>query len=161
MKLRLAIEADLPAIVDIYNSTIPGRMVTADTEPVTATDKRTWFLGHHSRRPLWVAEEDNMVIAWASLQDFYSRPAYEGTAEISIYLHPDYRGQGKGRALLQQTINLSREIGIHSLVGFIFSHNTPSIQLFESTGFENWGLLPGIAHMDDKVYSLEILGLKL
>ena len=41
--IRDATEADLPAIVALYNATIPGRMVTADTEPVTVTrDGRRW-----------------------------------------------------------------------------------------------------------------------
>jgi len=43
---RAATEADLPAIVEIYNSTIPGRMVTADLEPVTVESRRAWFQAH-------------------------------------------------------------------------------------------------------------------
>ena len=37
--LRDATEADLPAIVEIYNATIAGRMVTADTSPVTVESR--------------------------------------------------------------------------------------------------------------------------
>ncbi len=43
MNLRPATEADLPAIVAIYNATIPGRMVTADTEPVSVDSRQPWF----------------------------------------------------------------------------------------------------------------------
>ncbi len=37
---------DLPGIVEIYNSTIAGRMVTADMEPVSVESKINWF-NHH------------------------------------------------------------------------------------------------------------------
>ncbi|WP_392388724.1 GNAT family N-acetyltransferase, partial [Bacillus licheniformis] len=43
MKLRIANREDLPAVVDIYNSTIASRMVTADTEPVTPEERLNWF----------------------------------------------------------------------------------------------------------------------
>jgi phosphinothricin acetyltransferase len=38
-----AVRDDLPAIIDIYNATIPGRMVTADLEPITVESRLRWF----------------------------------------------------------------------------------------------------------------------
>ncbi|MGH7936927.1 MAG: GNAT family N-acetyltransferase, partial [Chthoniobacterales bacterium] len=59
MKLRDATEADLPAIVGIYNATIPTRMVTAQIEPVTVADRLPWFHEHSpEQHPIWVAERD-------------------------------------------------------------------------------------------------------
>ena len=49
MEYRNAQLSDLPEIVAIYNSTVAGRMVTADTEEVTVSDKRKWFEAHHER----------------------------------------------------------------------------------------------------------------
>ena len=55
---RLARRDDLPVIVDIYNSTIASREVTADTEPVTVASREGWFDDHTpDRRPLWVIHE--------------------------------------------------------------------------------------------------------
>src|SRR5690606_7533221 len=99
--IRDAKESDLPAIVAIYNSTVAGRLVTADTEPVSVESRHDWFKSHTpERRPLWVAVENENIVAWVSFKSFYGRPAYEHTAEIAIYLHEDYRGQGIGRQLL-------------------------------------------------------------
>ena len=65
MIVRDATEADLPAIVAIYNAAIPGRAATADTQPVTVEERREWFAKHEpARRPLWVAEIDGEVAAW-------------------------------------------------------------------------------------------------
>jgi phosphinothricin acetyltransferase len=49
--LRDATEADLPAIVAIYNAAIPGRTATADTDPVTVESRREWFAKHSPRVP--------------------------------------------------------------------------------------------------------------
>ena len=58
---RIAKAEDLPAIVAIYNSTIPSRLVTADTEMVSVASRQKWFDEHDpSRRPLWVLEQNKL-----------------------------------------------------------------------------------------------------
>ena len=76
--------ADLEKIVDIYNTTIASRMVTADTDPISVESRIQWFNEHTpEKRPLWVVENDkNDIVGWVSLQSFYGRPAYDGTVEI-------------------------------------------------------------------------------
>ena len=60
---------DLPRIVEIYNSTIPGRMVTADTAPVTVQSKEKWFHEHSQDfRPLWVVKYKGEICGWLSFQ---------------------------------------------------------------------------------------------
>lgn len=156
---RLARFDDLPAIVAIYNSTVASRQVTADTEPVTVESRRAWFAEHTpERRPLWVAEDEGRVIGWLSYSNFYGRPAYSGTAELSIYIHEDARGQGLGRYFLQQAIDFAPNIGVHTLLGFIFGHNTPSLKLFEVFGFERWAHMPRVATLDGIERDLVIVG---
>lgn len=159
---RNAIIDDLPVIVDIYNSTIPGRMVTADTEPVSVNDKLKWFYEHSpDKRPLWVVEYKGSICGWASLQSFYGRPAFNATAEISIYLHEDYRGIGLGNVILHKVIEECPKLGIETLLAFIFAHNEPSIRLFLKYGFEQWGLLPNVAELDGVKRDLVILGRRI
>lgn len=162
LTLHRAVMEDLNEVVAIYNSTISSRMVTADTEEVTAEDRMDWFLKHTDQRPLFVAEDENgKMAAWISFETFYGRPAYDKTAEISIYLHEDCRGKGAGSFLLQEALRIAPEIGIRNLMAFIFGHNVPSIKLFEKFGFTQWGVFPGIAEMDGKRYDLNILGREL
>ena len=67
--IRDATIEDLPAIIEIYNTSIPGRMATADLEPVTVTSRMEWFMAHTpERRPLWVLEVDDEVKAWFSFR---------------------------------------------------------------------------------------------
>lgn len=158
-ELQLATAADLPAIVDIYNSTIAGRMVTADLEPVSVASRQAWFDAHQpERRPLWVVREHDQILAWVSLSDFYGRPAYNGTAEVSIYLHENARGRGLGSALLAEVIRLAPAYGVENLLGFIFGHNEPSLALFRKFGFVEWAHFPRVAVLDGQHRDLIILG---
>jgi len=163
MRFRDALLDDLPQIVAIYNTTIAGRMVTADTTPVTTESRINWFHAHNpDTRPLWVCEDEkNKMLGWVSYQDFYGRPAYNGTAEISIYLDETSRGKGIGKKILQHAISQCPGLGIHTLLGFIFAQNKASINLFEKLGFEEWANLKDIAILDGKPCSLKILGLKI
>ncbi|QHZ45319.1 GNAT family N-acetyltransferase [Bacillus sp. NSP9.1] len=162
MKLRIAKQSDLAEIVNIYNSTIASRMVTADIEPVSPEEKMNWFLNHTEARPLYIVEnEAGETIGWISFESFYGRPAYAKTAEVSIYLHEAHRGKGMGSKILQIALEAASKLGIRSLMAFIFAHNTPSIRLFEKHGFAEWGHFPGIAEMDGNRYDLKILGKEL
>lgn len=159
---RDAIASDLPQIVRIYNSTISSRMVTADTEPVSIESKKQWFAEHSMEfRPLWVMEYAGEMCGWLSFQSFYGRPAYNATAEVSIYLEENYRGKGLGRYFLQKAMDDAPNLGIRTLLGFIFAHNEPSLKLFAELEFEQWAHLPKIAQIDDTEMDLIIVGKSL
>jgi L-amino acid N-acyltransferase YncA len=155
---RDATIADLPDIVAIYNATIPGRMVTADTEPVSVESRAAWFLEHGGARPLWVVESMGAVVAWLSFTSFYGRPAYASTAEISVYVAAPHRARGIGRMLLAQAIARAPSLDVRTLLGFVFGHNAPSLRLFEAHGFARWGTLPKVAVLDGIERDLVIVG---
>jgi phosphinothricin acetyltransferase len=158
--LRDATEADLPAIVAIYNATIPSRMVTADLEPVTVEERRPWFQAHQTpNRPIWVlCDESGAVGAWVSFDTFYPRAAYDGTAMVAIYVDTAHRRKGIGRRLLVGAISRAPGLGLHTLLGYIFAHNEPSLRLFAAQGFQRWGQLPRVAVIDGNARDLLIVG---
>lgn len=159
MIIRDATIADLPAIVAIYNATIPTRLATADTEPVSVASREPWFHEHTpAARPLWIMDDGGAVTGWLSFQSFYGRPAYHATAELSVYVHDAHRRCGIARRLLEEAIRRSPGLGLATLVGYIFGHNAPSLRLFESHGFQRWGLLPRVAEMDGTERDLVIVG---
>jgi L-amino acid N-acyltransferase YncA len=153
---------DLSAIVAIYNSTVPSRLVTADLEPVSVESRLAWFHAHGpQKRPLWVVEDAGRVIAWLSFSDFYGRPAYQRTAEVSIYLDESARGKGLGKQLLAAALDAAPALGIDTVLGFVFGHNEPSMRLFGGFGFTAWGTLPRVAVLDGVERDLVILGRRL
>ena len=161
MNIRPGKEEDLPAIIDIYNQSIPSRLATADTEIVTVASKRDWYTKRSPNRPIWVASSNGEILGWLSFQNFYGRPAYLHTAEVSIYVATKYHRQGVGSKLLTKAIASCPELELTTLLGFVFAHNQPSIQLLNRYGFQQWGHLPNIAILDDLQRSLLILGLSL
>jgi len=157
--IRDAAEVDLPAIIQIYNSTVPTRMVTAELEPTTVEARLQWFREHSPEQyPFWVAESDGRVIGWLDFKRFLPRCAYRGTAEISVYVDENFRGRSVGQRLLQHAITRAPSLGITALVGLIFGHNKPSLNLFERLGFERWAFLPGVAQLDGVHRDLVMLG---
>jgi L-amino acid N-acyltransferase YncA len=156
---RTAQRSDLSQIVEIYNATIPTRMVTADIEPVTVESRVRWFEEHASAfRPLWVVEAQGQITAWLSFSSFYGRPAYDKTAELSVYVHQAFRRRGLGAHLLKQAVAEAPALGMNTLMGFIFAHNEPSLRLFLEHGFSRWGVLPRVAELDGVERDVVIVG---
>jgi len=163
--IRNADLADLPAIVDIYNAAIPGRLATADTEPVSVESRREWFHNRDfSRHPIWVYEsgtEQSPLGGWLSFKPFYGRPAYAATAEVSIYVQQNSMRAGVATHLMEHAIRQAPALQIATFLGFVFAHNFPSVALCRKFGFEQWGHLPRIAVLDGIERDLLILGRRL
>ncbi|MEO8156884.1 MAG: N-acetyltransferase family protein [Betaproteobacteria bacterium] len=156
---RLATRADLPAIVEIYNATIPSRQATADLEPVSVNSRAQWFAQHDSGfRPLWAAEDTGRVAGWLSFSTFYGRPAYDKTAELSVYVGESFRNRGLGSCFLHQAVAHAAAMGVDRLIGFVFRRNRASLDLFAKIGFVRWGELPGVTLLDGIERDVIILG---
>jgi len=160
MIIRDAVEADVPAIIEIYNATVPTRMVTAELEPTTVEARLPWFREHSpDEYPFWVAESDGRVIGWLDFKKFLPRCAYRGTAELSVYVDEKFRRRGVGQRLLENAIARAPSLGISALVGLIFGHNEPSLKLFQRFGFVRWGFFPAVAQLDGVKRDLVVVGL--
>jgi L-amino acid N-acyltransferase YncA len=159
VKIRDAVEADLPVVIDIYNAAVATRMSTAQLEPVTVESRREW-LGQHSPDcyPFWVAEIDDRVRGWLSVKSFLPRCAYRSTIELSVYVDENFRRRGIARKLLEAAIARVPSLGINAMVGLIFAHNEASLKLFTRLGFERWGLLPRVARLDDAERDVVVVG---
>ena len=159
MKIRDAVESDLPAIIEIYNAAVVTRIATAQLTTVTLEDRRDWLKQHSpDRHPFWVLEIDRQIAGWLTLKPFLPRCAYQGTSEVSVYVDEKFRQRGIARTLLSRAIDRAPSLQISAMVGLIFAHNKPSLRLFEQVGFEQWGLLPRIAQLDDLERDLTIMG---
>ncbi len=125
LNVRDAIETDLPAIVDIYNQSIPDGWSTADTKPITVEERVDWFRKHNPhKRPRGVAALDGQIAAWIGLTSFYGgRPAYDATAEVSLYVARAYRRRGLGGELKNRMIAHCPSIGVTTLLSMYFDHN--------------------------------------
>jgi phosphinothricin acetyltransferase len=163
LNIRLATEADLAEIVDIYNQSIPGGWSTADTAPISVADRIEWFRKFDSaKRPIWVAEADGKVVATMYLSSFYAgRPAYDATAEISLYIASAFQRRGLGRRLKQWVIDQCPRLGLTTLLSMYFDHNEATRRINESLGFEEMGHLAEIAVVQGQKRGLVIGAIRI
>lgn len=152
MILRLAKMEDLPAIVDIYNQSIPSHQSTGDTQPLRVGDRVTWFEEHRpEKHPIFVAQVEGQVAGWCSLSAYRpGRAAFRFTAEISYYIALAYHRQGIGRTLIEHAVAACPELEIRHLFAIVLENNQASLKLLEKMGFEQWGYLPRVADFDGK-----------
>ena len=157
--IRDAEAADLPAILEIYNTAIATRTATAQLEPVTLESRKEWLNDHAADEyPFWVLEIGGRLVGWLTFKSFLPRCAYRGTAELSVYVHENFRRRGVARRLLEQAIAQAPALGLTALVGLIFAHNEASVHLFAEVGFARWGLLPRVARVEEVERDLTIMG---
>jgi phosphinothricin acetyltransferase len=153
----------MPEIVDIYNQSIPGGWSTADTKPISVVDRVEWFRKFDPAKcPIWVAELDGQVVATAYLSSFYAgRPAYDATAEVSIYIATTYHRRGIGRRLKQWVIGQCPRLGVTTLLSMHFDHNEATRRINGSLGFEQCGHLKEIAVVQGRRRGLIIWALRI
>lgn len=164
---RDATEADLPRIVEIYNFAVATRKCSCDLVPTTVEARRASFLKHTSaHRSIWVAEDAvkpaQGAIGYLGFFHFMNeRPGYFITADIAVYLHPDYQGKGLGAYLLEHAIERSNGLGIETLTATIFASNEASIAMFNKMGFAQWGFMPRVARLEGVEKDLVLVGRRL
>lgn len=144
--VRDATEADLPAILDIFNHAV--RHTTAifsDTEADLA-GRRAWMLERQGKSyPVLVAEDVGNVLGFASFGDFRSFPGYRLSVEHSVYVHHAVHRSGVGRQLMEALIERARVAGKHVIIGGIDAGNPSSLALHASLGFIETARMPQVA----------------
>lgn len=142
MTARPATIHDATAMAVIYNQGIEDRTATFETQPRNPADLEGWFetTGLNGPYPIAVVETvDTTVIAFAATSAYRPRVCYRGVAEVSVYVHRDFRGQGAGRLALCELIRLAQAAGFWKLLSRVFPENHASRALIATLGFREVG----------------------
>lgn len=155
--IRRAEKKDIPALTEIYNEAILHTTATFDTESKDEADRRAWFLEHTGRYVIFVYEEADTVMGYASLSRYKDRKAFDPAVEISIYIHEKHRGRGIGGKLMEETLNYAESCGeILTVISQITSDNEASIHLHEKFGFSYCGQIKNTGMKFGKILSLNV-----
>jgi L-amino acid N-acyltransferase YncA len=147
--IREVHETDLHSILEIYNQGIIDRIATLEEAPKDEAYIKEWFEKHSGRYKAIVAEVEGQIVGWASLNQYNGRSAYNGVADISVYISRDFRGKGIGKILLRELESTAKENGFHKMVLFTFPFNQLGQGLYNKMGlrevgiFQNQGILDG------------------
>ena len=125
LTLRPARETDVPALLEIYNYYVRCTAVTFDLEPAEPQDFARKLKTIQAAYPCLVAERDGVILGYAYAGPFVGRAAYALSVETTIYLDPDHRGEGIGRALYTRLERELAEQGILNLYACIGYPETP------------------------------------
>ena len=132
--------ADAQQIVDIYNHYIKHSPATFDTEPFTVHSRLSWFNQFDGEKYIClVAVQDDQIIGYANSAKFKPKPAYGTSVEVSVYLHPDFTGQGGGKHLYRALFEHLGNQPIHRCYAGVTLPNPASIALHQGFGFQEVG----------------------
>lgn len=148
--IRLAVEADLPAINAIYNHYVPISTTCYDLEPLSMVERVRWFAGRETIHPVTVAERDEQLVGFGSLHTFRTKPGYRLTVENSVYVHPDHLRTGVGTAIVADQIERARRLGLHAIVAGIDAEQDASLALHGKLGFVEVGRFPQVGRKFDR-----------
>jgi phosphinothricin acetyltransferase len=128
-------EADVAALLPVYNHYVRTSSATFHTEEIDEATFRALLFPGYPRYDSWVLWADGQRAGYAILARYKPREAYDGSAEVTIYLDPAYPGKGLGSAALAFVESRARERSFHNLLAIICGENTASIRLFEKHGY--------------------------
>ncbi|WEK04233.1 MAG: GNAT family N-acetyltransferase [Candidatus Devosia phytovorans] len=154
--------SDVPAITAIYKHYVEQTAITFDTEVPGEAAMAEKFaalvkLGH----PLIVAEVDGAVVGYAYASFYRPRAAYRFTCEDSIYLHPDAKGKGIGKALLTELLAQCKSFGFKQVIAVITADTANSIAIHEKFGFRHVGRYDAVGYKFDRWHDIVHLQLAL
>ncbi|HEX5970020.1 MAG TPA: GNAT family N-acetyltransferase [Intrasporangium sp.] len=125
------------AVLEIYAAGIAEGDATFESAAPTWDEFDSTRLGAHRYVAL---DEHGVVLGWVAVTPVSARSAYAGVVEHSVYVHPEARGRGVGRALLEALIASTEAAGIWTIQSGIFPENTASLALHRRAGFREVGI---------------------
>ncbi len=160
--IRTANEDDLPAILAIYNDVIATTTAVYDYEPHTLEMRKAWFderkqLGF----PIFVAEEDGVILGMSSIGPFRVPTAYQFSVENTVHVAAHARGRGVGKLLMPPIIEAAKELKMHTIIAGIDASNEVSLHLHKSFGFVEVAHFKEVGFKFDRWLDLKFLQLIL
>ncbi len=152
-------DQNLNEVKAIYDWFIAHSTATFHTEPISIDQLKAFlFVGHPVYRSYLVLHND-AIAGYCFLTKYKDRPAYQRTAEVTIYLRPEFQGRGLGFAALQRLIQDARDSGLKTLLALISGGNESSIALFTKAGFTKCAHFRNVGEKFNQV--LDVLGYQL
>ena len=159
MIIRRAEAGDVSAILDIWNPLIRDTSVTFTTLEKTAQGLADDIAARGDA--FLVAEAAGQILGFATYGAFRSGPGYAHTAEHSVILAGDARGQGVGRALMARLEDHARTQGIHVLIAGVSGENEAAIAFHRAIGFTEAARLPEVGRKFGRWMDLVLLHKRL
>ncbi|AIQ32488.1 GCN5 family acetyltransferase [Paenibacillus sp. FSL P4-0081] len=155
--IRPATFQDLTHILHIYNQGIEDRIATLESSAKDLNAMSDWFQEHQGRFIILVAEAEDSVLGWASLNRYSHRCAYDGVADLSIYIERASRGRGIGNLLLHALEDKAVAADFYKIVLFTFPFNPMAQGLYRKSGYREVGVFEKQGKLDGRMIDVMIM----
>ena len=136
--------ADARDLVDIYGPIVTETAASFEIDAPDVPEMMERIQRTQREWPWLVMEGEKRLRGYAYARPFRERKAYQHTAETTVYVHPDDRGLGVGRALMEVLLLRLQEAKHHAVVAGIALPNPASVALHEGLGFKQVGVFPEV-----------------
>jgi L-amino acid N-acyltransferase YncA len=128
-------EEQLAKIIAIYNHYVLNSTDTFHAHPLTIQEMRELVFFANPKYKTFAIMDDYNLCGYVILTQYKKREAYDGTAEVTVYLQPDFIGKGLGSLAVRYIEDFAKKSNIHVLIATICGGNDKSIKLFEKNGY--------------------------
>jgi L-amino acid N-acyltransferase YncA len=129
-------DADVARLLPVYNHYVRTDTATFHTQEIDEATFRDLLFPGYPRYDSWTIQADGVLAGYVILARYKPREAYDGSAEVTIYLDPTYPNKGLGTAAVTFVEGVAVERQFHNLLAIICGENTASIRLFEKLGYQ-------------------------
>jgi phosphinothricin acetyltransferase len=144
-------ETDLPEIKSIYDWYIQNSTATFHTEPIQIEQLKEFIYIGHPLYKSFIIKAGPDLAGYCILTNHKKRQAYDRTAEITLYLKPEFQKRGIGKIAMEYLERQAKALGLKNLIGVITGDNTGSIALFEKAGYTKCAHYKNIGEKFNKV----------
>ncbi|TAL04343.1 MAG: N-acetyltransferase family protein [Rhodospirillaceae bacterium] len=164
VRVRPAVEEDIPAVQEIYAHYVSKSTASFEDEPPTVAEMTARWQRVISRgMPYLVAVRGRTVLGYAYAAPFRERSAYRYTCEDSVYVAANVLGRDIGNVLMTALIERCTAFGFRQMIAVIGdSANAASLALHSRHGFYVIGALSSVGYKfgrwSDAVFMQRSLG---
>lgn len=154
-------EYDLQFVKEVYEHYIANSTATFHIGEITIDEIKEFIHVNHPKYKSFIIFYNNAPAGYCYFTYYKKRQAYDRTAEVTLYLKPDFFRKGIGFATMQFLEAEARKVALKNLLGVISGDNMESIQLFEKMGYSKCAHFKNVGEkfnrlLDVVVYQKEI-----
>jgi L-amino acid N-acyltransferase YncA len=144
--IRLATPDDARGVQEIYAPVVRETAISFALEPPTVEEMQQRIVKTLAQMPWLVCEHGGDILGYVYASQHRTRPAYQWSVDVSVYVHANARRSGVGQALYRSLFALLILQGFYGAYAGITLPNPASVGLHESLGFQPVGIYRAVGY---------------
>jgi L-amino acid N-acyltransferase YncA len=145
-QIRLATEADAPAITAIYAPIVATTSISFEVEPPDTAEMARRIVTTLRQHPWLVCDLDGQIAGYVYASSHRVRAAYQWAVDTAVYVSADFRRMGVGRGLYPSLFRILAAQGYFNAYAGITLPNPGSVRLHEAVGFRPVGVYRNVGY---------------